>query len=35
MSAINNLFVGENNADAYYIGSEEVELIYLGTEVVY
>lgn len=35
MSAINNLFVGENNADAYYIGSEEVELIYLGSEVVY
>ena len=35
MSAINNLFVGENNADAYYIGSEEVEVIYLGGEVVY
>ena len=35
MSGINNLFVGENNADAFYIGADEVEVMYLGQEVVY
>lgn len=35
MSVLNYLFVGSDNPEAFMIGDQEVELIYMGEEVVY
>ena len=35
MSGINNLFIGDKNAEAVYVGDKECELLYLGDKVVY
>lgn len=35
MSGINNLFMGAENPEAFMIGSDEVEVIYFGSEIVY
>lgn len=35
MSGINYLFMGAENPEAFMIGSDEVEVIYFGSEIVY
>lgn len=35
MSGLNYLFVGADNPEAFMIGDQEVEIMYLGSEVVY
>ena len=35
MSGLNYLFVGADNPEAFMIGNDEVEVIYMGEEIVY
>lgn len=35
MSGLSNIFIGSENPEAFMIGSEQVDTIYLGSEIVY